>query len=100
MRRDVMKKEALKTAALAIGVLAVGSVFAGEQTGALAVKNMTCASCPYIVKQSLRAVPGVRDVKVSFEKKLAIVTFDDSTTTVAALIDATTNRGYPSEVLK
>ncbi len=55
----------LCTAMLAFGADAL----AAEQTVTLAVKNMTCASCPYIVKQSLAAVSGVSDVKVSFKKK-------------------------------
>ena len=93
-------KTLLKTVTLAATLVAAGSALAGEQTVILAVKNMTCASCPYIVKQSLAAVPGVNDVKVSFKDKIAIVTFEDSTTTVAALTAATTNNGFPSEVLK
>ena len=93
-------KTLLKTVTLAATLFAVSSVFADEQTVTLAVKNMTCASCPYIVKQSLVAVPGVSAVKVSFKDKIAIVTFEDSTTTVAALTAATTNSGFPAEVLK
>ena len=93
-------KTLLKTVTLAATLIAAGSALADQQTVTLAVKNMTCASCPYIVKQSLVAVPGVSDVKVSFKNKIAIVTFEDSTTTVAALTAATTNNGFPSEVLK
>ena len=93
-------KTLLKTVMLAATLFTVSSVFADEQTVTLAVKNMTCASCPYIVKQSLAAVPGVSNVKVSFKDKIAIVTFEDSTTTVTALTAATTNNGFPSEVLK
>ena len=93
-------KTLLKTVTLAATLFAASSVLAGEQTVTLAVKNMTCASCPYIVKQSLAAVPGVSNVKVSFKKKIAIVTFEDSTTTVAALTAATTNNGFPSKVLE
>ena len=68
------------------------------RTVTLQVDNMYCASCPYIVKQSLAAVPGVKDVSVSFRNKTAIVTFDDTQTNVAALTDATFEMGYPSEV--
>ncbi|MFQ5544682.1 MAG: mercury resistance system periplasmic binding protein MerP [Acidiferrobacterales bacterium] len=93
-------KTLLKTMTLAVTLFTASSVFADEQTVTLAVKNMTCASCPYIVKQSLAAVPGVSNVKVSFKNKIAIVTFEDSTTTVAALTAATTNSGFPSEVLE
>ena len=35
-----------------------------------------------------------------FEKRIAIVTFEDSTTTVAKLTAATTNSGFPSEILE
>ncbi len=93
-------KTFLKTVTLAGALFTASSVFADKQTVTLAVKNMTCASCPYIVKQSLAAVPGVSAVTVSFEKRIAIVTFEDSTTTVAKLTAATTNSGFPSEVLE
>lgn len=71
---------------------------ANERTVTLQVGNMYCPSCPYIVKQSLAAVLGVKDVSVSFRNKTAIVTFDDTQTNVAALTDATFEMGYPSEV--
>ncbi len=69
-----------------------------ERTVTLTIDNMYCASCPYIVKQSLAAVPGVKDVSVSFRNKTANVTFDGARTNVAALTDATFEMGYPSEV--
>ena len=56
---------------------------ATERTVTLTVDNMSCASCPYIVKQSLAAVPGVKDVSVSFRNKTANVTFDGARTNVA-----------------
>ena len=59
---------------------------------------MTCASCPYIVKQTLAAVDGVTDVEVSFAEKSAVVTYDDSKTEVAALTAATGDMGFPSTV--
>ena len=66
----------------------------------LAVENMTCASCPYIVKQTLANVPGVNSVGVSFKEKTAIVVFDDSKTNVAALTTATADVGFPSRVIE
>ena len=77
-------------------LLAAGAATAAERTVTLAVKNMYCASCPYIVSKSLKSIPGVAKVAVSFKKKTATVTYDDQKTTVAALIDATTKSGYPS----
>jgi len=83
-------------AALAIGLMASSSAFAAEKTVTLTVKNMYCADCPFIVKKSLEAVPGVAKVVVSFKDKTAVVTYDDARTDVKALTTATTNAGYPS----
>ena len=85
--------------AIAVTLLSVNVGVAAEQTVTLAVDNMNCVSCPYIVKQSLKKVPGVTDVVVSFENKTATVTYDDSQTNMPALVAATTNAGYPSHPL-
>jgi periplasmic mercuric ion binding protein len=79
-----------------LAVLASSNAFAADQTVTLAVKNMYCAACPYTVKASLQAVPGVKQAVVSYKEKTAIVTYDDASTDVKALVAATTNAGYPS----
>ena len=68
------------------------------KTVMLAVPGMTCAVCPITVKKALNKVLGVAVVEVSFENKLAVVTFDDAKTNVEALTHATTDAGYPSTV--
>ena len=80
-------------------VLASALASAAERTITLAVDNMYCDACPYIVKQSLAKVPGVENVVVSFEQKSATVTYDDQKTTLDALTSATTQAGYPSRVI-
>jgi periplasmic mercuric ion binding protein len=80
----------------AMGLASAVPVAAAERTVTLAVENMTCELCPPIVKKSLARVPGVATAEVSAETHRAVVTFDDDKTTVAALVDATTNAGYPS----
>ena len=88
-------------AAAAIAVFsAVDPALAAEQRVTLQVDNMFCASCPYIVKQTLASVPGVNSVGVSFKEKTAIVVFDDSQTNVAALTTATADVGFPSRVIE
>jgi periplasmic mercuric ion binding protein len=82
--------------AVIVSLLASSAAVAAEKTITLAVKNMYCAACPSTVKASLEAVPGVTKVVVSAEDKTAVVTFDDSTAQVDALVKATTNAGYPS----
>ena len=51
------------------------------------------------VRYQLAAVPGVRQVTVSFEKHRAIVVYDDAAATIAALTDATMQAGYPSRAV-
>ena len=93
-------KKPLGAAAIAVAILINGHALAAQRSVTLAVDGMTCASCPYIVKQTLAGVPGVSDVTVSFKKKTAVVAFDDSKTNTAALTTATANVGFPSRVIE
>lgn len=86
----------ISCAVFALSLLGTSTAFAGERTVTLAVQNMYCAACPYTVKSSLEAVPGVAKVAVSFKNKTAVVTYDDTKAEVTALTIATTNAGYPS----
>ena len=88
----------LASTVLAMIALSGAVASAAERTVTLAVENMYCDSCPYIVKQSLAKVPGVEKVVVSFERKTATVTYDDQKTAPDALTSATTQAGYPSKV--
>jgi periplasmic mercuric ion binding protein len=89
-------RKILAAALLAAGAAHSPAAFAAETTVTLAVQNMTCALCPRTVKASLEAVSGVSKVVVSAESKTASVTYDDSKARVDALVNATTNAGYPS----
>ena len=79
-------------------MLAFTTLASAPRTVTLDVQNMTCAVCPLTVKKSLEKVPGVSAVKVSFEKHSALVTFDPDRTGPEALVQATTDAGYPSTV--
>ena len=72
---------------------------AAEQTVLLALDNLFCRSCPYIVRQTLLSVPGVHFAEVSYEDKTALVVYDDSQTDAAALTEATARNGFPSRLL-
>ena len=69
---------------------------ADSQTVVLDVQNMTCDLCPITVKKALDKVPGVAVTKIDPAKKTATVKFDPNRVSVAALVKATTNAGYPS----
>ena len=80
-------------------VSAVGlssNVLAESKTVTLSVPDMYCATCPITVKKALQKVEGVEKVTATFEPKQAVVTFDDSKTTLEKLRAATTQAGYPS----
>ncbi|ABM26022.1 MULTISPECIES: mercury resistance system periplasmic binding protein MerP [Gammaproteobacteria] len=74
------------------------SAIAETKTVTLEVPTMNCVTCPFTVKKALQNVEGVSKAEVTFDTKLAVVTFDDEKTTVKALTEATTNAGYPSTV--
>lgn len=69
-------------------------------TTTLSVNNMTCALCPVTVKKALLSVRGVSSANVDLKTKTAIIQYDPSVTTPEALIQATTNAGYPAIVKK
>lgn len=83
--------------ALALAFCSIPAL-AATKTVTLAVSKMTCAACPITVKIALKKVRGVEKTEVSFEKKEAVVTYDDTKTTIAALLKATKNAGFPSTV--
>ncbi|SRR5216683_1800748 len=93
-------KKSLGAFALIASVMTASTAFAGERTITFAVDNMTCASCPYIVKSSMEGVPGVAKVAVSFRAKTATVIFDDAKTSPDAIATASMNAGYPAHPVK
>lgn len=93
-------KKSLGAFALIASVMTASTAFAGERTITFAVDNMTCASCPYIVKSSMEGVSGVAKVAVSFRAKTATVIFDDAKTNPDAIATASMNAGYPAHPVK
>jgi len=83
---------------LALGLLIAssGRAMAEQRTVILAVDNMYCEACPYIVKKTLEHVAGVAKATVLFKEKTAMVVYDDAKTNVKALTDAATSAGFPS----
>jgi mercuric ion binding protein len=77
---------------------AAAPIWAATQTVTLSVPGMTCAGCPITVKKALSKVEGVSKTDVTFEKREAVVTFDDGKTTIQKLTKATEDAGYPSSV--
>ena len=70
--------------------------WAAMQTVTLSVPGMTCSACPITIKLALNKVDGVSQVDVSYPDREAMITFDDTRTSVEALTQATGDVGYPS----
>jgi periplasmic mercuric ion binding protein len=82
--------------ALISALLCSQAALAKTQTVALNVPTMDCATCPITIKAALVKVPGVSQAKVSYQKREAVVVYDDSKTNVDELKKATSDAGYPS----
>lgn len=91
-------KKLFAAAVVSLLTILCTSAWAASKTVTLSVPGMTCAACPITIKKALTDVDGVTDAEVSFDKKEAVVTFDDTKTSVSALIEATANAGYPSHL--
>ena len=85
---------------LLVALSPFAALAATPQTTTLHVQNMTCELCPVTVKKSLEKVPGVSQVRIDFATKTATVTFDADQAQVSALVQATTDAGYPSTLRK
>jgi mercuric ion binding protein len=88
----------MKTLFASLILVIASPVLAAPQTITLSVPGMTCAACIITIKKALTKVDGVAKAEVSFEKREAVVTFDDAKASVQSLTKATENAGYPSRV--
>lgn len=86
--------------ALVAFAAAVSPLAAAPRTATLSVQNMTCAACPIVVKKAMSRVDGVSRVEVNFERREAVVTFDDARTTVQAIAKVSADAGYPAQEKK
>jgi mercuric ion binding protein len=77
-------------------LLSTVALAAPPRTITLQVQNMTCGTCPIVVRKALQRVSGVSSTTVDFTKKAATVTFDPDQVKPVALTQATTNAGFPS----
>ena len=60
----------------------------------LKVEGMTCSHCEMSVKKALKAIKGVKDVKVSYKSGLAEIVVKEGKTSPIELIEAVEAEGY------
>ena len=73
-------------------------LLAAQKTVALGVPGMTCGACPITVKKAISRVDGVTRTEVDFDKRQAVVTYDDAKANVDQLMRATANAGFPASI--
>jgi len=91
-------KQLITALAISSSLFISAPVLAAEKTVKLSVPGMTCASCPYIVKESISMIDGVKTVEATMQDRSATVTFDDQVTNLKEITEATKNVGYPSKL--
>lgn len=79
--------------------IVAAAAWAKPQMVTLDLPAMNCAMCPVTIQKALFEVEGVEKVDIRYAHRRAVVTYDDAKTTVADLVRATTNAGYPSAVI-
>jgi len=65
-----------------------------NKTITLAVEGMTCTGCEGTVQESVGKIAGVASVKASHLDSTAVVSFDSTQTSIAAIGAAITEAGY------
>lgn len=94
-------KHIMLSSALAVAALA-SAAFAEERTVEIAVSELTCPSCSFIVASSMRGVPSVQINDFAdgpqYGHGVYNVTFDDTQATVESIIEAVKANGYPAQV--
>ena len=65
-----------------------------NKTVTLAVEGMTCTGCENTVQEAVTKVAGVTSIKASHLDSTAVVSFDASKTSIAAIGDAINEAGY------
>ncbi len=64
------------------------------QTQQLKISGMSCGGCADAIARSLKTIPGVHEVAVSFDSRLATVRFDERSVPSERLESAVRSAGY------
>ncbi|MGB7925229.1 MAG: cation transporter [Pyrinomonadaceae bacterium] len=64
----------------------------------LNIEGMSCDSCAANIKETLEDTAGVRQADVTFQRKTAIVEFDDGVVQQSTLVDKIQDLGYEATV--
>jgi len=64
------------------------------QNQLIKINGMSCGHCVMAVEKSIRKLPGIEDVKVQLAEGQALVVFDESKVSLAAIAHSIEEAGY------
>jgi copper chaperone CopZ len=76
------------------------SVAVANKTATLAIEGMTCTGCENTIQEAVTKVAGVTAIKASHLDSTAVVSFDSTKTSIAAIGDAIKEAGYEFKGVK
>jgi copper chaperone CopZ len=65
-----------------------------NKTVTLAIEGMTCTGCENTIQETVTKIAGITSIKASHLDSTAVVSFDSTQTSVAAIGDAINEAGY------
>ena len=66
------------------------------QSATIAIQGLHCQNCAQKVQKALTATPGVVEAQVDLSQNSAQIRFDPQSVTIAKLMQAITQTGYPA----
>ena len=97
-------KTLYRAVAATAAIFIAGASGAAERTATIEVTGLWCSSCPYIAAQAVKAIPSAEIIGGFFDPNLQlahfIIQYDDELTTLAAVIGATEEYGYPATLVE
>ena len=98
--KNGIKKLLLTITFMCLFVMPFNPLLAEEQKAVFEVKEMTCGSCSFILKRTLRGIDGVTLVKVFYGKQQAVVVFENTVVDIQQFSEAIEKIGFSSRLLK
>ena len=98
--KNSIKRLSLTITFMFLFVMPCNTLLAEEQTAVFEVKGMTCGSCPFILKRTLRGIDGVTLVKVFYDKRQAVVVFENTVVDIQQFSEAIEKIGFFLKVIE
>lgn len=80
------------------GTEASPSQTASVRSATLAIQGMDCAACTAAIRIALKKLDGVKEARVSFDEKRAVVDYEPAKVTPAQLVEAINKLGYKASL--